>query len=88
MLPSFCAVKGGIEYSIPVDYSKINEQETELNAREYFYNAERLNDGIINDDMTNALMLYTVLQQVNPENIEYPVKLGILYDKINKDRQA
>ena len=88
MLPSFCAVKGGIEYSIPVDYSKINEQETELKARKYFYNAERLNDGIINDDMTNALMLYTVLQQVNPENIEYPVKLGNLYDKINKDRQA
>ena len=88
ILPSFCAVKGGIEYSIPVDYSKINEQETELKARRYFYNAERLNDGIINDDMTNALMLYTVLQQVNPENTEYPIKLGILYDKINKDRQA
>ena len=35
-----------------VDYSKINEQETELKAREYFFNAERLNDGIINEDMT------------------------------------
>ena len=38
--------------------------------------------------MTNALMLYSVLQQVNPDKIEYPVKLGILYDKVGKDRQA
>lgn len=88
IMPTFSAVKGGIEYFIPTDYSNINEQETELKARLYFYNAERLQDGIINDDMTNALMLYTVLQQVNPDKIEYPVKLGILYDKINKDRQA
>ena len=28
VLPSFSAVKGGIEYAIPVDYEKINEQET------------------------------------------------------------
>ena len=87
-LPTFSAVKGGIEYSIPTDYSKINEQETELKARLYFHNAEKLDDGIINEDMTNALMLYTVLQQVNPDKIEYPVKLGRLYDKIGKDRQA
>lgn len=87
-IPTFSAVKGGIEYSIPVDYSKINEEETEVKAREYFYNAERLRDGIINEDMTNALMLYTVLQQINSEKIEYPIKLGILYDKINKDRYA
>ena len=88
ILPSFSAVKGGIQYSIPTDYSKINEKEIELKARLYFHNAERLQDGIINEDMTNALMLYSVLQQVNPDKIEYPIKLGILYDKVGKDRQA
>ncbi len=88
VLPTFSAVKGGIEYSIPIDYSKINEQELVLRAKEYFYNAQQLKDGTINEDMTNALMLYSVLQQNNPNKIEYPIKLGILYDKINKDRQA
>ena len=87
-LSAFSAVKGGIEYSIPVDYSHINEQEVELIARKYFYNAERLQDGVLNDDMTNALMLYNVLQHANPDKLEYPVKLGILYDKVGKDRQA
>lgn len=86
--PAYSAVKGGIEYSIPVDYSKLNEVEVELKAREYFYLAERLEDGIINDDMTKALMLYNILSEINPDKIEYPVKLGILYDKIKKDRQA
>lgn len=87
-MPTFSAVKGGIEYSIPTDYSKIDEQETELKARLYYHNAEMLKDGEINEDMTNALMLYTILQQINPNKLEYPVKLGILYDKIGKDRQA
>ena len=87
-LPSFATIKGGINYSIPVDYSKINEQETELKAQLYFHNAEHLKDGIINDDMTNALTLYSILQQVNPDKIEYPIRLGILYDKINKDKQS
>lgn len=82
------AIKGGIEYKIPTDYSKINEQEFELKAREYFYLAQKLPDKIVNEDMTNALMLYTVLQKVNPNKIEYPVKLGILYDKLGKDKYA
>ena len=87
-LPSFATIRGGINYSIPTDYSKIKEDEVELKARLYFHNAERLKDGVINDDMTNALMLYSVLQQVNPDKLDYPIKLGILYDKIGKDRQA
>ena len=87
-LPSFSAIKGGVEYSIPIDYSKINEEEDQIKANLYFNNAQRIKDGIINDDMTNALMLYSILQKVNPDNIEYPIRLGILYDKIGKDRQA
>ena len=88
VLPSFSAIKGKVDYSIPLDYSKISEQEIELKARMFFYNAEKLKDGIVNEDMTSALVHYSVLQNVNPDKIEYPVKLGILYDKINKDRQA
>lgn len=86
--PAFSAIVGKIDYSIPIDYSKINETETSDKAKIYFYNAERVKDGIINEDITNALILYNVLQRVNPENIEYPIRLGVLYDKIGKDRQA
>ena len=88
VLPTFSAIKGKIDYSIPIDYSKISEKEVEIKAREYFYLAEQLEDGIINEDMTNALFLYNLLQDMHPEKIEYSVKLGILYDKIGKDRQA
>ena len=86
--PTFSAIKGKIDYSIPIDYSKISEKEVEIKAREYFYLAEQLKDGVINEDMTNALVLYNLLQDMHPEKIEYSVKLGILYDKIEKDRQA
>ena len=88
LLPSFGAMKGGIEYSIPIDYSKLNEIEVEEKARNYFYLAEKLRDGIVNEDMTNALFLYNILSKVNPDKLEYSVKLGILYDKVGKDRQA
>lgn len=87
-LSALSAVKGGIEYTIPTDYSKIDEKELELKAEKYFYLAQKIKDGVVNEDMTNALMLYNVLQKVNPNKIEYPVKLGILYDKIGKDRHA
>ena len=87
-LPTFSAVKGGVEYSIPLDYSKVNEQEVELKAKLYFHNALQTKAGVVNEDITNALFLYKVLDKVNPNNINYPIKLGILYDKVEKDRQA
>ena len=87
-LPGFSAIKGKVYYSIPVDYSKLNEQEIELKARDFFFNAERTTGNQVNEDLTNALLLYNILQSVNPNNIEYPIKAGILYDKINKDKLA
>ncbi len=87
-LPVFSAVKGGIEYNIPVDYSNLSENDLNLRARDYFHNAMREGDGVVSENITNALMLYSVLQKMEPEHTEYPVKLGILYDKIDKDRYA
>ena len=86
--PSFCAVKGGIEYSIPVDYSKLSETEILERAKVYYHNAEQVKDGVVNEDVTNALFTYSVLQNINPENIDYSIKLGKLYEKIGKDRYA
>ena len=84
--PSFSAIKGGVKYSIPVYYDNLTESELQNKGKSYFYNAMRTNE--INEDMTQALNIYTILQNLNPENIEYSVKLGCLYEKIGKDRYA
>ena len=87
-LNCFGAVKGGIEYNIPIDYSKLSEVELNKKAKIYFYNALKYKDSTMNPDITNSLVIYSILQRINPENINYPIKLGILYDKLEKDRQA
>ena len=85
---SYSAVKGSVEYNIPIDYSKLNETELNEKAKVYFFNALKYKDNTLNDDISSALVLYQILQNINPENINYPIKLGILYDKLEKDRQA
>ena len=86
--PSYSAVKGGINYSIPVYYDNLSEIELQERGKSYFHNAMRLQNGVIDENMTQALNIYTILQNVNPENIEYSVRLGRLYEKIGKDRYA
>ena len=88
LLPAFSAVKGRLEYSIPLDYSNLSEEDLNFRARDFFNNAVSLNDNVIDTNTTNALMLYAVLQKINPECTEYYVRQGILYDKIGKDRHA
>ncbi len=85
---AFCAIKGGIEYSIPVYYDNISETELAEKGKVPYFNALKLKDGEVNEDMTLALNIYSILQNKNPENVDYPVRLGILYDKIGKDRYA
>ena len=86
--PSYSAVKGGVNYSIPVYYDNLSETELQDRGKLYFHNAIRLQNGVVNEDMTQALNIYRILQNVNPENAEYSVKLGRLYEKIGKDRYA
>ena len=88
MLTTHSAIKGKIDYSIPIDYSKLSEDELNIEANKYFHNAVLLKDGIVNEDMTNALTIYTILENIDPDNVEYCAKLGILYDKLGKDRFA
>ncbi len=86
--PVFSAVKGGIEYNIPVDYSNLSEADLNLRARNFFYNARQAKDGETTEYTSNALLLYSILQNMNPEHTEYSIRLGILYEKIGKDRYA
>lgn len=82
------AIRGKIDYSIPVDYSKLSETELENKAKVYYFNAQKYKDGEVNEDMTNALVIYSILQNINPDNLSYCVKLGALYDKLNMDKYA
>ncbi len=88
ILPAFSAVNGRIEYSVPILYNNLDEKELVQKANFYFANAEILNNGMINENMTNALMLYNLLQKINPANPEYSAKLGALQGKIGKDDMA
>lgn len=87
-LESSSAIKGGINYSIPIDYSKLSEQELVDRAKIHFFNAQNAPKGKITEDVTNALFLYSVLGKVNQTCTEYPIKQGILYDNLEKDRYA
>ena len=86
--PAFCALKGGLEYQIPIDYSKLSTEELENKAGFYYGLALKTSNGKVNDDMTSALNLYTILSSKNPENTFYKIRLGHLYDIIGKDRYA
>lgn len=85
---AFGAIKGGVEYSLPVEYSHLSENELASKAGRYFYLAQKYQDNELSSEMTDALTLYSVLCHVNPKNAVYPIKLGILYDKLGKDRYA
>ena len=86
--PSFSAIKGGINYVLPVEYTNLSEDELAQKADKYFYLVQKLPEGLQNEDTTNALMLYSVLQNMNPENYVYSMRLGLLYDKLHMDRYA
>lgn len=42
----------------------------------------------LDNNMTLALNLYSVLSDAYPDNIIYPLKVGKLYDTLGKDRYA
>ena len=86
LLPTFSAVSGGVDYSIPIDYTKLNQSDLESRA-EIYYNLA-LKSKKPNEDMTSALTLYSILSNKHPENRTYAIRLGKLYDTLGKDRFA
>ncbi len=83
---AFAAIRGGIDYKIPVDYSQFNQTELESEAERYYEQAAGTAE--LNESMSAALNLYTMLTNAYPENIHYAIKLGKLYDILGKDRYA
>ena len=84
--PALSAIKGGINYSIPIDYTKINQSKLEEKAD--FYYTPALKSKKLDENMTYALNLYTILSNAYPDNITYALRLGKLYDVLRKDRYA
>lgn len=86
--PSYGTYKSGISYSIPIEYKNLSESELKVKAEKYFNLAENINKGEITEETTNAMVLYSILIHKNPREVIYPVKLGILYDMVKRDRYA
>ena len=86
LLPSYSVIKGKVENTIPFDYTKINQAEMETTAEGFYSTA--IQSEILDDNMTSALNLYSVLSDAYPDNINYPLKVGKLYDVLRKDRYA
>lgn len=87
-IPAYSAVKGGLEYQIPIDYTKLSTEELENQAGFYYNTALKTSNGKVNEEMTAALNLYTILQRKNPEVPLYSIRLGHLYDIIGMDKYA
>ena len=85
---AFSAIKGGIEYQIPIDYRNLNKAELEEKANFYYDIAIKNKRGNIDENMTDALNLYTILSNQNPGETKYFIKLGYLYDIAGKDRYS
>ena len=87
-LPAQSAVQGKVDYCPSIDYSKLSEDELELNARSYYFLAMQTKSDRITPEMTKALNMYRTLQKIDPKNENYCIKLGALYDRINQDKYA
>lgn len=87
-IASYGALRGNVEYTIPIEYKNLSESELEAKAEIFYNKALQTKNGKINDDISQSLVLYTVLENKNPQNIIYPLRVGRLYQIIGKDRYA
>ena len=81
--------RGCVQYTIPTDYSVFdeaalnNEAETKFQA---YLNSENPQQQFVL--LTQLLSDYKILGEINNENPLYFARLGIIYDKLGKDRYA
>lgn len=88
-IPSFAVQKGQVQYTIPIDYSLFNESELNSEAESFYKDYLKTND----EKMKQMLLVkmlsdYCILAEINKGNPLYFTRLGIIYDKLGKDRYA
>ena len=82
-------LEGKIDYSVPIDYSLLEESELAAAANQDYViaiNKIGTNDGKIH--LESAKRYYQLLGDMYPDNLSYCVKLAILYDIAGEDRYA
>jgi tetratricopeptide (TPR) repeat protein len=86
---SFALQTGQVEYTIPIDYSLIDEKALATDADTLFRlytNSTDMKDK--KEYLDRMLSSYNILAKINKENPLYFTRLGIIYDKLGKDRWA
>ncbi|MCD8377190.1 MAG: tetratricopeptide repeat protein [Candidatus Gastranaerophilales bacterium] len=87
--PVYALQSGQIEYTVPIDYSLIDENILNNEAETLFKNYLSTTDEQAKKAMLERLLSdYSILSQINKDNPLYFVRLGIIFDKMGKDRYA
>lgn len=85
----FAVQTGQIEYTMPVDYSFINEAELNKDSEQLFKLYMSIQDEEQKKELLNKMLSnYSILSKINKDNPLYFVRLGIIFDKLGKDRYA
>ena len=85
-----CAIQtGGIQYTMPIDYSMIDESALNKESETLFQTFPNLEDETQQKRMLEQLLSnYSILTKIDKENPFYFTRLGIVLDKLGKDRWA
>ena len=87
--PVFAAQKGGVQYVIPIEYSLIDENELANEAENFFQQYLSVEDEKQKQVLLQKMLSnYSILGEIDKENPLYFTRLGIVYDKLGKDRYA
>ena len=80
---------GGVQYNMPIDYSFINETNLNKEAENLFQSYIKAENSKQKEILLNKMLSdYSILSEINKENPLYVTRLGIIYDKLGKDRWA
>ena len=86
---TYSVQRGGIQYTIPTDYTKINEVQLNNEAENLFQRYINSTDPKQQYILLNQMLSdYSILGEINKDNPLYFARLGIVYDKLGKDRYA
>lgn len=86
---AFAVQQGGIQYTIPIEYSLFDEKEVNAEAeslyQRFLTSEDERQKYILLETMLGK---YTILGEIDKENPLYFTRLGIIFDKMHKDRWA
>lgn len=85
----FSVQKGQVQYIIPIDYSAIDENAMNNEAEGLFQSYMKAEDEKAKKILLEKMLSsYSILGSINKENPLYFTRLGIIFDKMGRDRYA